>query len=46
MAIGATFGRMLGLIAKSWQAAYPDFVLFSSCQPDVPVSNHKFYGRQ
>jgi chloride channel 3/4/5 len=38
MAIGATFGRMLGLIAKSWQSAYPDFFLFSSCQPDVPVS--------
>ncbi|KAJ2959531.1 hypothetical protein NQZ79_g5033 [Umbelopsis isabellina] len=36
MAIGATFGRMLGLIAKSWQAAYPEFVLFASCQPDVP----------
>jgi len=36
MAIGATFGRMLGLIAKSWQSAYPDFFLFSSCQPDVP----------
>lgn len=38
MAIGATFGRMLGLIAKSWQSAYPDFFLFASCQPDVPVS--------
>ncbi|KAI9288334.1 Cl channel CLC-3 [Umbelopsis sp. AD052] len=36
MAIGATFGRMLGLIAKSWQSAYPDFFLFASCQPDVP----------
>ncbi|KAG0264356.1 glycerol ethanol, ferric requiring protein [Mortierella polycephala] len=36
MAIGALFGRMLGLIVRAAQAAYPGFVLFSSCKPDVP----------
>ncbi|KAF9897664.1 glycerol ethanol, ferric requiring protein, partial [Lobosporangium transversale] len=36
MAIGALFGRMLGLIVRAAQAAYPGFMLFSSCKPDVP----------
>ena len=36
MAIGALFGRMLGLIVRATQVAYPGFVLFSSCKPDVP----------
>ncbi|KAI9303843.1 chloride channel [Cunninghamella echinulata] len=36
MAIGATFGRMVGLIVKSWHLAYPEFFLFSSCRPDMP----------
>ncbi|KAG9322819.1 hypothetical protein KVV02_007593 [Mortierella alpina] len=36
MAIGALFGRMLGLIVRAAQVAYPGFVLFSSCRPDVP----------
>ncbi|KAL1917300.1 uncharacterized protein VTP21DRAFT_4956 [Calcarisporiella thermophila] len=32
MAIGATFGRMVGVIVKAWQQAYPDFFLFASCK--------------
>ncbi|GJJ71257.1 chloride channel 3/4/5 [Entomortierella parvispora] len=36
MAIGALFGRMVGLIVRATQVAYPGFVLFSSCKPDVP----------
>ncbi|KAG0360740.1 chloride channel [Gamsiella multidivaricata] len=36
MAIGALFGRMLGLIVRAAQVAYPGFFLFSSCKPDVP----------
>ncbi|KAF9091068.1 glycerol ethanol, ferric requiring protein [Mortierella sp. AD031] len=36
MAIGALFGRMVGLIVRAAQVAYPGFVLFSSCKPDVP----------
>ncbi|CAG8506984.1 4797_t:CDS:10 [Paraglomus occultum] len=36
MAIGACFGRAVGLTVQAWQRAYPAFWLFSSCQPDVP----------
>ncbi|CAO3629272.1 unnamed protein product [Mucor hiemalis] len=36
MAIGATFGRMIGLLVKAWQEADPEFFLFSSCRPDMP----------
>lgn len=36
MAIGALFGRMIGLIVRATQVAYPGFFLFSSCRPDVP----------
>ncbi|CAG8544340.1 4591_t:CDS:10 [Diversispora eburnea] len=35
MVVGATFGRFLGLCAKSLHDAYPDFPMFSSCKPDV-----------
>ncbi|GAN04667.1 voltage gated chloride channel [Mucor ambiguus] len=36
MAIGATFGRMIGLLVKSWQESDPEFFLFASCRPDMP----------
>ncbi|KAJ8660067.1 hypothetical protein O0I10_004295 [Lichtheimia ornata] len=36
MAIGATFGRMIGLLVKAWQESDPQFFLFASCKPDVP----------
>jgi chloride channel 3/4/5 len=36
MAIGATFGRMIGLLVKSWHESDPDFFLFASCRPDMP----------
>ncbi|KAI9507496.1 voltage-gated chloride channel [Russula earlei] len=36
MAIGATFGRMVGIIVKSLHRAYPTSGIFSVCQPDVP----------
>ncbi|KAF9103647.1 glycerol ethanol, ferric requiring protein [Mortierella sp. AM989] len=36
MAIGALFGRMIGLIVRAAQVSYPGFILFSSCKPDVP----------
>ncbi|KAI9336269.1 chloride channel [Pilaira anomala] len=36
MAIGATFGRMIGLLVKSWQENNPDLFLFASCRPDMP----------
>lgn len=36
MAIGATFGRMVGLLVKLWHENNPDLFLFSSCRPDMP----------
>ncbi|KAJ1645951.1 glycerol ethanol, ferric requiring protein [Coemansia erecta] len=36
MAIGATFGRMLGAIAQEMHRAYPKWSLFSQCLPDTP----------
>ncbi|KAL2133317.1 hypothetical protein VTI74DRAFT_2547 [Chaetomium olivicolor] len=36
MAIGASFGRTVGIIVQAIQEANPDSVFFSSCQPDVP----------
>ncbi|PCG93230.1 Cystathionine beta-synthase, core [Penicillium occitanis (nom. inval.)] len=36
LAIGALFGRALGIAVEMWQAAFPTFVLFESCEPDVP----------
>lgn len=36
MAIGALYGRAVGLILEVWQRAYPNFVAFASCEPDVP----------
>ncbi|KAI0302674.1 voltage-gated chloride channel [Russula brevipes] len=36
MAIGATFGRMIGIIVKALYRAYPTSGMFSVCQPDVP----------
>ncbi|KAJ9193087.1 hypothetical protein DTO164E3_8052 [Paecilomyces variotii] len=35
LAIGALYGRALGIAVKMWQTAYPKFFLFSSCEPDV-----------
>ncbi|RKP04391.1 chloride channel [Thamnocephalis sphaerospora] len=36
MAVGACFGRIVGILVQAMQHAYPDSFLFSSCQPDVP----------
>lgn len=36
LAIGALFGRALGIGVEMWQSAYPDFFLFESCDPDIP----------
>ncbi|KZS98475.1 Cl-channel protein [Sistotremastrum niveocremeum HHB9708] len=36
MAIGATFGRMVGIIVKATYRAFPEFGWFAVCQPDVP----------
>ena len=36
MAIGATFGRTVGIVAQALHHANPKSVLFSACEPDVP----------
>ncbi|KAH6914393.1 voltage-gated chloride channel [Coprinopsis sp. MPI-PUGE-AT-0042] len=36
MAIGATFGRMVGIMVKAMYTAYPTSGIFKFCQPDVP----------
>ncbi|KAF2488126.1 chloride channel protein [Neohortaea acidophila] len=36
MAIGASFGRMVGIMVQALQQRFPDAAFFSSCQPDVP----------
>ena len=34
--IGALYGRALGMVVKMWQQAYPNLLLFRSCEPDAP----------
>ncbi|OKL62404.1 hypothetical protein UA08_03003 [Talaromyces atroroseus] len=36
LAIGALFGRALGIGVEMWQMAFPNFFLFESCEPDIP----------
>lgn len=36
MAVGATFGRMVGILVKAMQTAFPSWEVFSSCTPDAP----------
>lgn len=36
MAIGASFGRMLGILVEWLHASFPDSSFFASCDPDVP----------
>lgn len=36
MAIGASFGRMVGILVQALQQRYPNSAFFAACQPDVP----------
>lgn len=36
MAVGALYGRVVGLIVEVWQREHPAFLPFTSCEPDVP----------
>ena len=36
MAIGASFGRMVGMMVQALHETYPDSRVFSGCEPDVP----------
>lgn len=35
MAIGALYGRALGMVVQSWQRSYPSAWVFSTCEPDI-----------
>lgn len=35
VAVGALYGRALGIIFKMWQEAYPKAFLFGACEPDT-----------
>src|SRR3954467_14771599 len=37
MAIGASFGRTVGILVQALHESFPDSHLFSSCEPDRPV---------
>lgn len=36
MAVGALYGRVIGLIVEVWQREHPNFIAFAACEPDVP----------
>ncbi|KAF7985088.1 hypothetical protein HWV62_8969 [Athelia sp. TMB] len=36
MAVGATFGRMVGIVVKAMYRAYPHSGIFAVCDPNVP----------
>lgn len=36
MAVGATFGRMVGILVKGMYRAHPDWAMFSTCDPTKP----------
>lgn len=36
MAIGASFGRMVGILVQALHESFPDSSFFASCEPDVP----------
>ncbi|OJZ91867.1 hypothetical protein ASPFODRAFT_176054 [Aspergillus luchuensis CBS 106.47] len=43
VAIGALYGRGLGMTFRMWQEAYPGFFLFGKCEPDVPCVTPGIY---
>ncbi|KAK3634054.1 chloride channel [Elasticomyces elasticus] len=36
MAVGALYGRVVGLIVEVWQREHPAWFVFASCEPDLP----------
>ena len=36
MAIGASFGRFVGILVQALHESFPDSSFFASCEPDVP----------
>ena len=36
MAIGALYGRAVGIIVQVWQGNHSDALIFATCEPDIP----------
>ena len=36
MAIGALYGRALGIVVEIWQGNHPNTLIFRGCEPDIP----------
>jgi chloride channel 3/4/5 len=36
LAIGALYGRALGIVFELWQRSHTNFFLFANCEPDIP----------
>ncbi|KAJ6150494.1 hypothetical protein N7471_001693 [Penicillium samsonianum] len=43
VAIGALYGRALGIIIRLWQESYPKAFLFSKCEQDIPCVTPGLY---
>ncbi|KAJ5484118.1 H(+)/Cl(-) exchange transporter 3 [Penicillium diatomitis] len=43
VAIGALYGRALGILVRMWQEAYPNIFLFAGCEPDIPCVTPGLY---
>ncbi|KAJ5375748.1 Cystathionine beta-synthase core [Penicillium concentricum] len=43
VAIGALYGRSLGIIVRLWQESYPNAFMFSKCEPDIPCVTPGLY---
>ncbi|KAJ6108691.1 hypothetical protein N7523_010014 [Penicillium sp. IBT 18751x] len=43
IAIGALYGRALGILVRMWQEAYPKAFIFSKCEPDIPCVTPGLY---
>ncbi|KAJ5907727.1 hypothetical protein N7495_000409 [Penicillium taxi] len=43
VAIGALYGRALGMLMRMWQETYPNAFLFSKCSPDIPCVTPGLY---
>lgn len=36
MAVGASFGRMVGVLVQALHESFPNSKVFSACEPDIP----------
>ncbi|WEW57085.1 chloride channel [Emydomyces testavorans] len=43
LAIGALYGRAVGIVFDVWQKSHPKFILFAKCEPDVPCVTPGMY---